>query len=186
MMTTTICLSRAATAAALAASAFGVSATAGGAPAGAAPAGAGAANTCVPAPLHRGAPPRWTAPAWANSSPGLRIPYALASNRAAAAFFFAPSLRAGHPTNPANKVLWVVRYPRDGSPLRILAHSGGAGRPETTRLSFPDNSSPGEIYPSYVDLPTPGCWALTLRWSTHTATIDVQVRAPARAQAGRA
>jgi hypothetical protein len=129
----------------------------------------------VPAAIHHGPPPAWTAPAWANSSPGLAIPYALASGRAAAAFFFAPSLRAGHPTNPANKVLWVVRYPRDGSPLQVVARHADDRHPQTVRLSFPDNSWPGQIYPSYVDLPTPGCWALTLRWSTHTAAIDVQV-----------
>jgi hypothetical protein len=169
------------TAATVAVTALGASSTAAGAPA-----RASAAMTCVPAPIHRGAPPPWTAPAWADSSPGFRIPYALASGRAAAAFFFAPTLRAGHPTNPANKVLWVVRYPRDGSPLRVVARSGEGRHLQTVRLSFPDDADPGEIYPSYVDLPTPGCWMLTLHWSTRTATIDVQVRARGKANAGRA
>ena len=149
---------------------------------GAADATAPRERACVPAAIHHGPPPAWTAAAWADSSPGLHIPYALASGNAAAAFFFAPELRAGHPTNPNNKILWIVRFPRNGTPLQIDARSGAAGTP-TVRMSFPDNSSPGEIYPSFVDLPRPGCWALTLHWDTHTATLDVQVHA-ARIQRG--
>lgn len=133
-------------------------------------------RACVPASIHHGPPPGWTAAAWANSSPGLHIPYALASGNAAAAFFFAPALRAGHPTNPTNKILWIVRYPRDGTPLELDARSATAGTP-TVRLRFPANSSPGEIYPSIVDLPRPGCWTLALHWATHMATLDVQVHA---------
>lgn len=129
-----------------------------------------AAAACVPAPIHHGAPPRWTASAW-SSSPGFRIPYSLASGAKAAAFFFAPTLRAGHPTNPTNKILWIVRLPRDGSPLRITARSAT----RTVRATWPADSSPGQIYPSYVDLPTPGCWVITLGWHGHHATIDLQV-----------
>jgi hypothetical protein len=64
---------------------------------------------CVPTPTRRGPPPAWTAAAWSDSSPGFAVPYALTSNDAAGAFFFANPLRAGHPTNPSNKVLWIVR-----------------------------------------------------------------------------
>jgi hypothetical protein len=133
-----------------------------------------AAATCVAAPVHTGAPPGWTAAAWADSSPGFRVPYSLASDNAAAAFWFAPRLRAGHPENPTNKVLWIVRFPRNGHPLEITARL--AGNPaQTVRISRPADSEPGEIYPSYVDLPTPGCWRLQLAWGSHRASIDVQV-----------
>jgi hypothetical protein len=129
----------------------------------------------------KAAPPRWTAPAWSDSSPGLRVPFALASGDAAAAFMFAGSLRAGHPSNPVNKILLVVRDPRNGSPLAIVARS----RSRTMRLRFPDDASPGEIYPSIIDLPAPGCWRLTLRWSSHRASIDLRVRAAAISAARR-
>ncbi|HLJ03800.1 MAG TPA: hypothetical protein VKT31_10185 [Solirubrobacteraceae bacterium] len=129
------------------------------------------ARACVPAPIHNGAPPSWTAAAFSDSSPGFTIPYALSDKNAAAAFFFAPVLRAGHPVNPSNKVLWVVRSLRNGHPLQITAHSGA----RTVRMSFPDNAEPGEIYPSYVDLPTSGCWSLALRWGPHSTHIDVNV-----------
>ncbi len=132
---------------------------------------------CAPAAIHNGAPPRWTAAAWADSSPGFKMPYALAAGDAAAAFYFAPSLRAGHPTNPANKVLWVVRFPRNGHPLAITAR---AGRDSSLLVSssWPADSYPGEIYPSYVDLPKPGCWHLELVWGSHRTSLDVEVHAP--------
>ena len=136
---------------------------------------------CGGTPVHHGAPPAWTAPAWADSSPGFTLPYALASGDAAAAFFFANPLRAGHPTNPSNKILWVVHYPRNGKPLNILARSlTDPGK--TVRASWPADSEPGEIYPSYVDLPKSGCWALTLSWNAHTARLDIQVQPPSHSR----
>src|SRR4051794_9137433 len=37
------------------------------------------------------------------------------------------------------------------------------------------DSSPGEIYPSDVDLPSPGCWHLELKWGSHQADLDIRV-----------
>jgi hypothetical protein len=134
---------------------------------------------CVPAAIHNGAPPSWTASAWAASSSGFRVPYSLASGDAAAAFFFAPTLRAGHPENPSNKVLWVVRFPRNGHPLDIAARRG-RDPAQVVRSTWPANSEPGEIYPSGIDLPSPGCWRLTLAWGSHRATVDVEVHPAAK------
>jgi hypothetical protein len=100
------------------------------------------------------------------------VPYALASGGTAAAFFFADPLRAGHPINPSNKVLWVVRFPRAGKPLTITARRA-AGSSQVVRIRRPADSGPGEIYPSYIDLPEPGCWQLTLAWGAHRAGINV-------------
>ena len=139
-----------------------------------------AAAACVPTPIKHGAPPSWSAAAWSDSSRGFRLPYSLASDRSAAAFWWV-RLRAGKPRDPANKVLWVMRYARRGSPLRVVARYG----PDpalVARSSWPPDSSPGEIYPSYLNLPRPGCWRLTLRWSTHTAHLTVTV-APAGGRA---
>jgi hypothetical protein len=140
----------------------------------------GAASiACVPAPIHRGAPPAWTAAAWSDSSPGFRAPYALASADSAAAFLFTNPLRAGHPTNPRNKILWVVHSPRQGKPL-IIAARWGADPSVRVRFRQPANSSPGEIYPSRIDLPRAGCWTLTLAWGAYRTTIDLQVQPPTR------
>jgi hypothetical protein len=137
-------------------------------------------DRCVAAAIHHGAPPAWTRSAWADSSHGYTPPYAVATKGRAAAFFFADPLRAGHPTDPANKVLWVVRQPRDGMPLIISARRAGSRSP-AVRISRPADSSPGEIYPSYVDLPQAGCWRLALAWGSHRAAIDITVVAPASA-----
>jgi hypothetical protein len=125
---------------------------------------------CAPAPLRRGAPP-----AWAAGAP-TQIPFALARGARVAAFFFVyPSpLRTGHPGRPTNKILWVVGAPRQGKPLKIVARLFGKRR-SPVRFSWPANSSPGEIYPSIIDLPAPGCWRLALAWAGHHATIDVNV-----------
>jgi hypothetical protein len=142
-------------------------------------AAATAPSRCVPAAIHHGAPPRWTAAAWADSSPDFRVPYALASGDAAAAFFFASRLRAGHPENPSNKVLWVVRLPRNGHPLQITARLG-RDPSRVVHSLWSAGSSPGEIYPSAVDLPAPGCWHLALAWGAHRAGVDVDVHPSAR------
>jgi hypothetical protein len=107
------------------------------------------------------------------------VPYALASGDSAAAFLFTNRLRAGHPTNPRNKILWVVHSPRDGEPL-IISARWSADSSVRVRFRRPANSAPGEIYPSWIDLPRAGCWALTLRWGAHRTTVDLQVQPPAR------
>ncbi len=81
----------------------------------------------------------------------------------AGAFFFANPIRAGHPSNPGNKILWIVRFPRNGNPLDITARFGGDPS-LVVRTSWPADSEPGEIYPSELDLPRPECpggWVIT-------------------------
>ena len=131
-------------------------------------------GACVPAAIHHGPPPAWTGDAFEPSTGGYVPPYSVSADAGAAAFFFAPTLRAGDPSNPANKVLWVVRYPRNGHPLKISGRYGGNAK-LTAHSSWPADSSPGAIYPSYVNLPKAGCWELTLRWGTHRTRLDVEV-----------
>ncbi|HEY5389385.1 MAG TPA: hypothetical protein VIJ83_02425 [Solirubrobacteraceae bacterium] len=138
------------------------------------PAGAATGGRCVASAIHHGRPPAWAAPAFVPSTGGYVPPYAVSGNAAAAAFYFAPTLRAGSPTNPTNKVLWVMRYPRDGQPLTIVGRYG-SNPALTAHSSWPADASPGEIYPSYVNLPKAGCWELTLSWNHHRARIDVEV-----------
>jgi hypothetical protein len=40
-------------------------------------------------------------------------------------------------------------------------------------LLLPPNSSPGEIYPSEVDVPSPGGWHFDLRWGKNKASVDL-------------
>lgn len=126
-------------------------------------------HACSPAPveLHPRQPP------WLKAARVGRVPYAVGTGDPVAAIFAQP-LRAGYPTNPANKVLWVVGTARDGHPL-LIAASSATGGGSVVHIRRPPNAGPGAIYPSYVNLPTPGCWHLALRWGQHHADIDVQV-----------
>jgi hypothetical protein len=81
-------------------------------------------------------------------------------------------LLAGHPGQYANKILWVVRAPRRGAPLRLTLRPARRAAPRIT-VDQPANSSPGEIYPSIVDVPTAGCWHVTAEWNNNRATLDL-------------
>jgi anti-sigma factor RsiW len=56
------------------------------------------------------------------------LPYIITHPELAAGFLFAHPLRAGHPDDPANRILWVVRMPRT-RPLTIDGHPLGAATP---------------------------------------------------------
>ena len=132
---------------------------------------------CGATKLYRGRLPAWTAPAFADTSPGPPPwPHALSARGNVVAIVFGNPLRAGNPTGRMNKILWIMRLPRHASPLRIEATPLHATVP-AIRNAWPPDSSPGEIYPSYVNVPTAGCWQLTLRWAGHTDSIDLHYNA---------
>jgi hypothetical protein len=114
------------------------------------------------------------APGWVDAAGGHNNPtgirFTIEQSQTVAGFVFGYPLRAGHPENPANKILWVVRLPRGGSDLTINAHPLGAASP-VVKVVQPANSGPGEIYPSIVDVPTAGCWVLNLAWGSHRAAL---------------
>jgi hypothetical protein len=116
-----------------------------------------------------GTPPVWVESAGGHNNP-TGLPFIVDNSNTVAGFIFGYPLRAGHPENPANKILWVVRLPRGGSDLRISAHPLGAATPMVTVVQAAD-SGPGEIYPSIVDVPTAGCWVLDLAWGPHRAAL---------------
>jgi hypothetical protein len=134
------------------------------------PAGASSApGGCAKTPIWIGEQPSWAA----SANPPAGIPYALSHEGNLAATLFVQPLRAGTGvSNPANKILWIAREPREGAELKlVLRRTDGTGDPvETTE---PPNSSPGEIYPSIVDVPTPGCWSVTATWGPNTATLEL-------------
>jgi hypothetical protein len=127
---------------------------------------------CGLSQVLKGGVPAWLDDAGAHNNPDF-LPYAVATPATAAGFLFGYPLRAGHPDNPANKILWVVALPRAGSALDISAHPIGNATPLITTTE-PAGSSPGEIYPSIVDVPEPGCWHLDLTWAGHQASIELE------------
>jgi hypothetical protein len=140
-----------------------------------------AARGCGATTLHRGRLPGWAEPAFsAGGTSSTPWPYGVAQHGTVVAVVFGFPLRAGTPIDRANKVLWIMRLPRRGSPLSItaapLSRAGGGGGPRV-HASWPADSGPGEIYPSYVNVPHAGCWRVTVRWAHHTDTIDLPYRA---------
>jgi hypothetical protein len=119
---------------------------------------------------------RGPVPAWLDEADGQNtpkgLPYVIARPATAAAFIFGYPLRAGHPDNPSNKILWVVRTPREGGPLDIEAHPKASSGP-VLRETRPADSGPGEIYPDGLDVPAAGCWHFSLRWRTGSAELDL-------------
>lgn len=113
-------------------------------------------------------------PAWTMSAhPPSGIPYVVSKQGNAVGVLFGSPLRSGHPTQHANKILWIVREPRNGQPLHLTARPLHTTSP-TRRVAYPADSSPGEIYPAILDVPTRGCWHLMLEWERNRATLDLQ------------
>jgi hypothetical protein len=112
-------------------------------------------------------------PAWAASANAPRsIPHLVSPDGNVVAVLFGYPLREGVPTDRQNKILWIVRQPRQGQPLVITATLPGTDA-AAVHESLSANSSPGEIYPSIVDVPKPGCWHFTLAWNGHHSAIDL-------------
>jgi hypothetical protein len=137
--------------------------------------------SCRATPIRRGGMPKWTAPAFADSSPQLAatIPYVVSTNSSVVAVLFGHPLRAGSPTNRGNKILWIVRYPRQGRPLHIRAVPLTGSAHAVSTLT-PADSSPGEIYPSLDNVPAAGCWIFTLRWNGNADAIALRYRGSRR------
>jgi hypothetical protein len=129
-----------------------------------------AAGSCGSTPVLQGGIPAWLDDAGAHNNPGL--PYVIASPPQAAGFLFAQPLKVGHPENPTNKILWVVRKLRKGQSLEITGHPVNATVPSIDVVEAP-NSGPGEIYPSVVDVPQAGCWHLDLAWAGNHASVEL-------------
>jgi hypothetical protein len=72
-----------------------------------------------------------------------------------------------------SKVLWVSHGDQTGQ-LKVSAHPLAASSP-VVLFDLPAASSPSGNYPSGIELPNPGCWALDLTLGSAHATIDLMV-----------
>jgi len=108
-----------------------------------------------------------------SARPPSGVPYALSTHGNVAAILFGNPLRSGHPTGHSNKILWIVREPRNGQPLQVTARPPHLASPSLRMVDAAD-SSPGEIYPAIFDVPTRGCWHLMLQWGGNRASLDLR------------
>ena len=51
------------------------------------------------------------------------------------------------------------------------------GTAPVVSVSRPADPCLGEIYPSYVNVPSAGCWRITLRWAHRRDSIDPNYKA---------
>jgi hypothetical protein len=133
---------------------------------------------CGSTPVLYGAYPDWIADA--GLSAGMR--YVMSHEGNLVGVLFANPLAAPPMPDPGphNKILWISKVPRDGNPLRLTLTPSGGGRPVT--VEQPANSSPGEIYPSIVDVPKAGCWTVSAEWGTNRATLELTYVPPDEAR----
>jgi hypothetical protein len=115
-------------------------------------------------------------PVWARggfSERRPRLPFAVGRSGEIAALVFGYPLLSPPSRTRSNKILWVARRSTGAGDLRIRAQrmvgTRRVGRPVARTVS----GGPG---PSIVNLPAPGCWRLTLRWSSRADTLDLVYR----------
>ena len=114
-------------------------------------------------------------PTWAADYSGLVGEKVVSANGDVVGVVFADTLRhAAGKTEATNKILWVVRQPRNGKPLVISATLDGSD--EIATIEQDAGPGPGEIYPTDMNLPLAGCWHMVLAWDGNTDTIDLEYR----------
>lgn len=109
-------------------------------------------------------------PQWARAgfSPEARVPYVVGARGDILGVLFGFPLTQPKPSGAFNKILWVSRLPVNPMvPLKIDAHLSNS----STSVSREIAGGPG---PSIIDVPQAGCWHLTLSWSGHTDTMDLE------------
>jgi hypothetical protein len=111
-------------------------------------------------------------PTWARD--GFRAPYTgwphvvSPDGDILAVLFAEPPFAPLPPGDSGNKIIWAAKDPLGGG-LTVDAHL--VGTPEAVEI--------GEIFlgRSFVNVPKPGCWRLTLHWTLHSSapaeTIDI-------------
>jgi hypothetical protein len=115
-------------------------------------------------------------PTWARtgfSDPRPKLPHVLGERHEIAALIFGYPLRSP-PTRTSNKILWVSRRTvKPLSDLRISAQRMRGRRRAGRHVVRVVRGGPG---PSIVNLPSAGCWRLTLHWSGRTDQMDLVYR----------
>jgi hypothetical protein len=137
----------------------------------AAPASAGSsAPAACHSAVHHGVLPTWARTGFSDPRP--RLPHVLGRSGEIAALIFGYPLRSPPLKDRGNKILWVSRRAvKPLSDLRIRAQRMEGRRRVGHPVTRVVVGGPG---PSGIDLPAPGCWRLTLRWSGRSDHLDLR------------
>jgi hypothetical protein len=113
-------------------------------------------------------------PVWARAGftgPHPHVPYVLGRSGRIVAILFGYPLRSPVAPHRNNKILWVSRtFPTRPTALWIRAQRMVASQPSGAPVEHVVRGGPG---PSYLDLPQPGCWRLTLSWAGRRDSLDL-------------
>ena len=135
-----------------------------------APAGASPSIPACHSVVRQGVLPTWARIGFSDPRP--RLPHVLGRSGEIAALVFGYPLRSPPAKNRGNKILWVSRREvKAPSDLRIHAQRMDGRRRVGRAVTRVVMGGPG---PSGINLPAPGCWRLTLRWSGRTDELDLQ------------
>jgi hypothetical protein len=142
------------------------------APACAVPAGAHASARACHSALSKGVLPTWARTGFSDPRP--KMPHVLGRSDEIAAVIFGYPLLSPPGKTRANKILWVSRRTvKPLSDLRIRAQRMRGTRRVGRHVVRVIRGGPG---PSYVNLPSPGCWRLMLSWSGRSDSLDLEYR----------
>lgn len=134
-----------------------------------------AAGSSTRAPACHSVVDHGVLPTWARtgfSDPRPRLPHVVGRLGEIAALVFGYPLRAPPVKDRGNKILWVSRRTvRPLSDLRIRAQRMEGRRRVGHAVTRVVVGGPG---PSGINLPAPGCWRLTLRWSGRSDQLDLR------------
>jgi hypothetical protein len=135
-----------------------------------APAGASPSTPACHSVVRQGVVPTWARTGFSDPRP--RLPHVLGRSGEIAALVFGYPLRSPPAKDRGNKILWVSRRElKPLSDLRIHAQRMDGRRRAGRAVTRVVVGGPG---PSGINLPAPGCWRLTLRWSGRTDELDLQ------------
>lgn len=116
-------------------------------------------------------------PSWADIGGG-SVPWAVGQPPEVVGVMFATELvaKGERPDGSANKVLWLTQAPISSTQLTLRARPADAAAP-VVNLTVPVAEG-HQQFPSIVDLPTAGCWRITISWgagSTENSTFGLMV-----------
>jgi len=117
-----------------------------------------------------GQPPVSPLPIWARAGftpADTAMPHVLGVSGNIVAILWATPNALHAPALPdqANKILWVSKV--SSGPMTIRATLAGTTSTAIVQL-------PGGPGPSYVNMPTPGCWTMHLTWAGHTDQLSLR------------
>jgi hypothetical protein len=119
--------------------------------------------------VSRSVIPVWARAGFSGAHP--RVPYVLGRSGRLVAILFAYPLRSPVAPYRNNKILWVSRTPAaTPTALWIRSQRMAGSQPVGAPVEHVVRGGPG---PSYVDVPQPGCWRLTLSWAGRTDSLDL-------------